>query len=626
MKKYFEKIYKKSSDEFNNIVKQSITNNNKMFIVTANPETLMIAEKNEKFKNALLDNNTIIIPDGIGIVKGAKILGYNIKETIPRVELCSKLFEYCNEFNKSIYLLGAKEEIVSKLANVINANYPNAIIAGFENGYCTDKQKSFNKIIELKPDVVLVALGIPEQELLIYNNLNKFDKGIFVGVGGSFDVLSGTKKRAPKIFRKFHLEWLYRIMKEPKRFKRFFNSNVKYLLNLLNTSIFDILFLFILIIILFLGLFRSIFFPKDISYYENRPSNKFSSISISDFINGNLQDNIELVLADQIPFSQTMKKNYNIYNNSIKHIALNLFFKKYSNSIYFYLGNGIYKYGQDNNLIYGQKYLSTEQSSLDNKIDNINKLITLYPDLDFYLYYIEKDTDINFITNTKSAISSYIFNNINLSKEYLEKFEINSFDEFKENFYKTDHHLNYKGSYLGYSQILNMLEPNSSPAEILDTKLLSDKFSGSKASLAGITSIYKEPFYAYKFNLPIHDTYINGKKSVYGHNDDIQELINTEQISYGLFYGSDDGEIIFDYNNPEKENILIFGESYDNAIIELLASHFNKTYSIDLRAYEMDLGHKFDFDTYVKNNNISKILFVGSAEFYIMDKFILEVP
>ncbi|MBO4815548.1 MAG: WecB/TagA/CpsF family glycosyltransferase [Clostridia bacterium] len=232
MIKYFEKTYKNSANSFYNLVKENIINNNKMFIVTANPETLMIAEKNNEFKKALLDMQTTIIPDGIGIVKGARFLGYTMQETIPGVELCSKLFEYCNEFKKSIYFLGAKEEIVSKLINVINTNYPNAIISGYENGYSQDKQASFNKIIVSEPDVVLVALGIPEQELLIYNNLNKFNKGIFVGVGGSFDVLSGVKKRAPKTFRKLHLEWLYRIIKEPKRFKRFFNSNIKYLLKL----------------------------------------------------------------------------------------------------------------------------------------------------------------------------------------------------------------------------------------------------------------------------------------------------------------------------------------------------------------------------------------------------------
>lgn len=232
MKRYFEKIYKNSKNEFYDLVNNNLKNNNKMFVVTANPETLMIAENDSSFKSALLDDNTTIIADGIGVVKGAHILNYNIKETIPGVELCTKLFEYCNELQKSIYLFGAKEEIVKKLCDVINTNYPNAKISGYDNGYVENKQAAFEKISELKPDVVLVALGIPHQELLIYNNLDKFNKGIFVGVGGSFDVLSGAKKRAPKLFRQLHLEWLYRIMKEPKRFKRFFNSNVKYIFKL----------------------------------------------------------------------------------------------------------------------------------------------------------------------------------------------------------------------------------------------------------------------------------------------------------------------------------------------------------------------------------------------------------
>lgn len=232
IKVYFEKIYKNTKNKFYDIVKYNILNCNKMFIVTANPETIMTAENNENFKKALFDEKTTIIPDGIGIVKGAEILGYKIEETIPGVELCIKLFEYCEQYGKSIFLLGAKEEVSQKLVNVLKKDYPNANICGYENGYIEDKQACFDNIAKLEPDVVLVALGIPHQELLIYNNLNNFNKGIFVGVGGSFDVLSGTKKRAPKIFRRLHLEWLYRITTEPKRLKRFFSSNIKYILKL----------------------------------------------------------------------------------------------------------------------------------------------------------------------------------------------------------------------------------------------------------------------------------------------------------------------------------------------------------------------------------------------------------
>lgn len=230
MKEYYEKIYKNSAHNFYELIKQYMQNDRKMFVVTANPETLMTSEKNLNFKKLLLSEKTTIIPDGIGVVKGAKLLNYDIKETIPGVELCTKLFEYCNEYKKSIFLFGAKEEILSKLIDVIYNKYPNANICGYVNGYVNDKQKSFEKIVSLQPDVVLVALGIPDQELLIYNNLDKFNKGIFVGVGGSFDVLSGVKKRAPSLFRKLHLEWLYRILKEPKRLKRFIKSNICYII------------------------------------------------------------------------------------------------------------------------------------------------------------------------------------------------------------------------------------------------------------------------------------------------------------------------------------------------------------------------------------------------------------
>lgn len=237
MKEYFKKIYKDTANDFYKLIKQKLINNEKTFVVTANPETLMISEKNEQFKKVLIDDKTIIIPDGIGIVKGAKILKCDIKEVIPGVELSEKLFEFCNEFKKSIFLFGAKEEILKMLVKRINEKYSNITILGCENGYVKNKQEVFQRISDLNPDVILVALGIPNQELLIYNNLNKFDKGIFVGVGGSFDVLSGSKKRAPKIFRKLHIEWLYRILREPQRLKRFLNSNIKYILKIVKIKI-----------------------------------------------------------------------------------------------------------------------------------------------------------------------------------------------------------------------------------------------------------------------------------------------------------------------------------------------------------------------------------------------------
>lgn len=232
MRKLFDKLYKKSAQSFYEILSDNLKNNKKTFVVTANPETFMISEKNEDVRKMLLDKETVMVPDGIGVLKAGKKIGYNIEERITGIDIANELLKFGNEQKKSIYLFGSKQEVIDSMKKVIKEQYPNLKLVGTSNGYVTDKDKVFDEIVKLEPDIVLVALGIPLQEMLIYKHLNRFKKGIFVGVGGSFDVMSGMKKRAPKIFIKLNLEWLYRIMKEPKRLKRFYNSNVKFILEI----------------------------------------------------------------------------------------------------------------------------------------------------------------------------------------------------------------------------------------------------------------------------------------------------------------------------------------------------------------------------------------------------------
>ena len=230
MKQYFERLYSDGNERFCNQLENKLSKNKKTFVITANPETFMLSEKDNELRKMLLDKKVILVPDGIGVVKAGRMLGFNIKERIAGVDIATNLFEIANKLHKSVYLFGAKQEVIDLMKDVINDKYPNAILLGTTNGYVKDKDKVFSKIVDLKPDIVLVALGIPQQEKLIYKFLDKFDKGIFVGVGGSFDVLSGNKKRAPKLFIKLNLEWLYRIICEPKRIKRFLNNNVKFIL------------------------------------------------------------------------------------------------------------------------------------------------------------------------------------------------------------------------------------------------------------------------------------------------------------------------------------------------------------------------------------------------------------
>lgn len=228
MKKYFNKLYSRTKTEFYSLIKEKLKTDKRMFIVTANPEAFMFGEQDPEVDKLLMDQDTTVVADGIGIVKGAGMLGISIPERIPGVDIVEQLFVYGNELSKSVFLLGAKQEVIDALINVLSEKYPNLNIAGAVNGYIEDKDAVFEEIKKNSPDIVLVALGVPHQEKLIYRHLDDFDKGIFVGVGGSFDVLSGIKVRAPRFFINHNIEWLYRILKEPKRIKRFYKNNVRF--------------------------------------------------------------------------------------------------------------------------------------------------------------------------------------------------------------------------------------------------------------------------------------------------------------------------------------------------------------------------------------------------------------
>lgn len=229
MKKVFDKIYKNNCEDFYKLLNKNLKQNNKMFIVTANPETIMISDKDEEMKNILLDENTTVTPDGIGVVKALKMLNYSVEERITGIDIVSKLLEFGNKQRKKVFIFGSEQKVIDLMKSKIKRDYPQIYLVGAENGYDKDKDEVFKKIIETKPDIVLVALGIPMQEKIIHKYLNKFAKGIFIGCGGSLDVISGYKKRAPKIFIKLNIEWLYRIIKEPMRIKRFYNNNVKFI-------------------------------------------------------------------------------------------------------------------------------------------------------------------------------------------------------------------------------------------------------------------------------------------------------------------------------------------------------------------------------------------------------------
>ncbi|QHS23518.1 WecB/TagA/CpsF family glycosyltransferase [Virgibacillus sp. MSP4-1] len=193
---------------------------NKRFMVTANPEIVMHAREDAEYKNAIKKAD-YIIPDGAGIILASKIKRQPIHERIPGIEMMIHLLEYAEKMGLRCFFLGAKDTVVRKMTKNLQEKYPNLEIAGYHHGYISlDDQEIVNKIKKTRPDLIFVALGFPKQEKWIARYYEDFDKGFFMGVGGSFDIFSGEAKRAPESWIRFNLEWLYRLLKQPFRWKR----------------------------------------------------------------------------------------------------------------------------------------------------------------------------------------------------------------------------------------------------------------------------------------------------------------------------------------------------------------------------------------------------------------------
>lgn len=206
-------------EEFVARAEEIIRSGGKGYCVTPNAEIVYEAIHDESFR-LLLNEAALVLPDGAGVVLGAKILGKPIKEKVAGIEFGDAVCGKLAEMGGSAYLLGSKPGVAQAAAQKLLEKHPGLSICGTADGYFKDESEVVAAINAAKPDVLFVCLGAPKQETFMKNHFEELDAKLMLGLGGSLDGYAGIAKRAPQWMINLSLEWLYRLIKEPKRLGR----------------------------------------------------------------------------------------------------------------------------------------------------------------------------------------------------------------------------------------------------------------------------------------------------------------------------------------------------------------------------------------------------------------------
>lgn len=188
-------------------------------VVTPNPEVVMTARRDAAFQS-ILHRADLVLPDGVGILYGARILGRAMPGRVPGIDFAQRLLPEIAAHGLRLYLLGAKPGVAAEAGRRLGVQYPGLIVCGTADGYFSDAAAAAAAIHAAAADVVFVCLGAPKQELWMAQWGQASGASLLIGLGGSLDIFAGTAKRAPAALRRIGLEWLYRLIKEPRRIGR----------------------------------------------------------------------------------------------------------------------------------------------------------------------------------------------------------------------------------------------------------------------------------------------------------------------------------------------------------------------------------------------------------------------
>lgn len=230
-----------------------------------------------------------------------------------------------------------------------------------------------------------------------------------------------------------------------------------------------------------------------------------------------------------------------------------------------------------------------------------------------YLYFINSSMSVDFREPHKYDPLSVIKQNIEM--DGYDELKFDNFEEYKKLFYQTDHHWNYRGSYEGYKQCMRLLEGDDVKLlEPIGTHTYHTIYNGSLARDNALKCSTEE-FTVYEFDIPPYKTYVNDVEAVYGYrylyvsDDDYPH--NTYSNHYGMYYGDDHAKVVYVFDNPDAESLLILGTSYSNAVNELIASHYKETHVLDFRHYRKQYGKPIDAQSYMEEHNLDKLLIIG---------------
>lgn len=203
------------------VIEESIHSREPSQVITLNAEMIYQAQNNRQLRDMYL-RARLVTPDGIGVVWALRRAGWHVSRRVTGIGLTLRILEMARERNWRIFLLGAEPGVAEKVAQKLAESDPPLVVAGVHHGYFPDEDSPqiIEQIRTTRPDVLLVGLGAPRQDIWIATHLEEIRVPVCIGVGGTFDVLAGKVKRAPRIWRRLGLEWLYRLISEPARIKR----------------------------------------------------------------------------------------------------------------------------------------------------------------------------------------------------------------------------------------------------------------------------------------------------------------------------------------------------------------------------------------------------------------------